>query len=449
MAGSKGPGGNFFMSRNIRNSILFLSVLTFLFSCKKDPDNIGLNIQPEGDLLGAKYVDTITLVTHTVKDDSLRSDEILPMQLGIMNDPVFGFAKASFYTQFSLSATNPSFGPNPVLDSAVLSLVYFNRQYYGTLQPQKFAAYEVTQPISRDSAFYTNSSLLYSTELGSRFQIPVLGDSVMVGTEKFPCHLRMNLDTNFFKTFLTNTSFYNSNSSFWSYFQGMYLTSVSAPYTGEGAILAMDVTNKYSRLTLYYHNDTASALSYYFGISKDACGRFSRFDHDYSITTDINVQLSTSANVQEDKVFVQPMAGVRTKITLPSLMTMFNNQKVAINKAELILKAEPSSVTKYTYSAPAKLIATIADSALGALIMPDYFEGLAYFGGDYDATNKEYKFNIARYIQQVLDGKKKNNGIYIIANSRLTTANRIQLIGGNKALAGRMQLRITYTPLNR
>ena len=99
------------------------------------------------------------------------------------------------------------------------------------------------------------------------------------------------------------------------------------------------------------------------------------------------------------------------------------------------------------FSAHPKLVATIADSTLGPVIMPDYFEGATYFGGDYDATNKVYKFNIARYVQQVLNGTRKNQGLYIITNARPTTANRVQLIGGNQTLPNHMRLKITYTPV--
>ena len=87
-------------------------------------------------------------------------------------------------------------------------------------------------------------------------------------------------------------------------------------------------------------------------------------------------------------------------ITMPYLTGFFKNQKVAINKAELILPVDPTSFSgnDSVYSVHSKLIVTIADSAKGPLFMPDYFEGATYFGGEYDATNKVYKFNIARYV---------------------------------------------------
>mgnify|MGYP000024962664 CR=1 FL=1 len=210
----------------------------------------------------------------------------------------------------------------------------------------------------------------------------------------------------------------------------------------------MDMTNIYTRITLFYHNST-DTTSYYFPVNKDACARYTHFEHDYSSATELNAQLNSSNSIQKDKVFVQAMAGVRTKITMPYLMNLFSQGKIAINKAELIMPVDPTSISgaDTIYIPHPKLVATIADSALGPVIMPDYFEGATYFGGEYDKTKKEYRFNIARYMQQVLNGKRKNQGLYIITNARPTTANRVQLVGGNKLLTNRMRLKITYTPL--
>ena len=206
----------------------------------------------------------------------------------------------------------------------------------------------------------------------------------------------------------------------------------------------MDLTHSYSRLTLFYHNKTQDSLSYYFIITNTDCARISHFEHDYSLATDIQNQLSTSPTIQEDNVYVQPMAGLRTKITIPYLQNLYNNGKVAINKAELILPVEPLSADSPFVAHPI-LIAAIPDSVLGPLNMPDINE--QGFGGNYDPTNKLYKFNIARYIQQILNDTRKNQGIYIITNKSQITANRVQLIGGRKTLSNPMRLKITYTPL--
>ena len=93
-------------------------VLFFLGSCQK-PDKLGLDIQPESDLLNAVYSDTTTLITHTVLDDSLSTKGASASLLGSYNDPFFGKVSASFYTQVNITTTNINFGSpaNLVCDS--------------------------------------------------------------------------------------------------------------------------------------------------------------------------------------------------------------------------------------------------------------------------------------------------------------------------------------------
>ena len=447
------------MSRYIRAVFLLLLIAGIISSCKKKtPEDIGLPLLPGEDLLNAEFTDTLTLIAHTVKDDSLKTDETSPMLLGNVNDPIFGITQASIFTQLSIPSgkTNPSFGSNPVLDSAVLSLVYSAGQYYGNLTPQKFEVYELSDTMSTGASYYSNQMKPYYTtqQIGSEIITPDVKDSVFVDTVKQLPQLRVHLDKNLFQNFLDTSSSYGSSyistAAFQIFFKGIYVKSSTTGTSGDGAIMYIDMTHTYSRLTLFYHNDsisTPSAFSYYFGISKTECARFSHFDHDYSSSADITAQLNSAYTIAEDNVYVQPMAGVRAKITFPYINDFFRNGKVAINKAELILPVEPNSITGQDsmFAAHSKLIATVGDSLLH--ILPDYFEGSNYFGGTYDASKKEYKFNIARYVQQVLNGTRENEGLYIITNARPTTSNRVQLIGGNKAFSPRMRLRITYTPL--
>lgn len=451
--------GNFFMHSYSKHILLLIFVVFGIMGCrKKTPENIGLPFLPGEDLLNAQFTDTATLITHTVKDDSLRTDELVLQPLGNLNDPVFGITKASIFTQLSLSKANPNFGPNPVLDSAVLSLVFHSSQLYGNKNSvQKFEVYEISEQMHKDSNYFSDDKLQYYTtqQIGSAIIIPrpnPATDSVQVDTVKYPPHIRIRMDKNLFQHFIdTNSPFgytnsYTSNSNFQNKFKGIYIKSPTTHSPGQGAILYIDLTHTFSRLTLFYHNSTDTILRYYhFSINKDVCARFSYFEHDYSAaTSDIINQITTPPNIQSDKVYVQPMAGLRVKIMFPHLMDFFKNEKVAINKAELILPVDAATVDS-VFTANPKLVATIGDSTLP--ILPDFYEGAAYFGGEYNSTKKEYRFNIARYIQQILNGTRKNNGLYIITNARQTVANRVPLIGGTKNFDNRARLKITYTPL--
>ena len=111
------------------NLIVWSLFLTTIFSCT-DPDLIGLEIQPDGDKITlSSFSQSPEFTLSSMKGDSVRTDENLLALFGYYQSAPFGFAKSEFSTQLLLPENNVSFGENPVLDSAVLSLVYSG--YYG------------------------------------------------------------------------------------------------------------------------------------------------------------------------------------------------------------------------------------------------------------------------------------------------------------------------------
>ncbi|MBI4947636.1 MAG: DUF4270 domain-containing protein [Bacteroidetes bacterium] len=461
------------MSKNNRYLFLLIPIaigIMVLGSCKKKtPENIGLPYLPAGDLLNATFTDTFTLITHSCKSDSLMTNRMAPILLGTMNDPFFGITTASIFTQLEPARYNPTFGSGITLDSVVLSLPFYGNKYYGSLAAETFEVYKLTDTLNYATNYYSNKSKAYSTLLGSVYIQPNVTDRVHIGSDTvtLPPQLRLKLDTGYFQNFFDSTQYTNYN-TFQNFFNGLYITANSIPASGSGAILYIDLTNTlYSHLTLYFRSSIkplpsgplGADTSFTLNVNSATCAHFSHFVHDYSATTvpstgpanaNINDQLTVYSDtmIQEDQVYVQPMAGVRTKITFPSLKHFFDDGEKAINKAELILKVDPSSIAgaNSIFAPHPQLVIAISDP-IGPLVMPDYYEGVSYFGGTYDATNHQYIFNIARYVQQVITGKRKNEGLYIMTTSSSTIANRVQLIGGNKLLSGHMRLKITYTPL--
>ena len=120
------------------------------FSCEKEPGEIGLAIQPPDDKLEVRYTDTSSLVSYSVIEDSVKTDEMSINLLGSMYDPVFGKTTASFATQLRMANAGVDFGVNPQVDSLVLSLVYVS--YYGDLLTQQtLHIYELDEDIFIDS----------------------------------------------------------------------------------------------------------------------------------------------------------------------------------------------------------------------------------------------------------------------------------------------------------
>ena len=76
-----------------------------MFSCKKQDDNsiLGLDVQPENDLVGLTISDTASVFMYTQRVDSVKSYNDQYKYLGSNQDPIFGRTDASIYTNYSIS----------------------------------------------------------------------------------------------------------------------------------------------------------------------------------------------------------------------------------------------------------------------------------------------------------------------------------------------------------
>ena len=444
--------------------ILSLGVSISFTSCNES-SVVGLDVQPSNDLLNVGFEDTTSINTRTVKGDSLITDETLissgNVLIGKYIDPVFGTSIASIYTQLRLptNIVATSFGTAPVCDSIIISLIYEGTAYgKKDKKLQKLNVYQLSESMSTASTYYSNSTLSkFSTDLtaadGYVFQ-PRTGsstsDSVTVLGVKLKPQLRVPLDNAFGQLLLNNQGTGNiaTNTDFQNFFKGVYITTENtSTLPGEGNILHFKFGE--SKVTLYYHNSTTDSLKYDFNLGSVA--RFNHFEHDYAgASSDLTNQFSTPSQTQNNTVYVQSMAGAKTKIEFPHLMNWLKNGMIGVNKAELVISVD-TTVSTYmidTFAAPAALILFGINDDGTTYAIPDAFEGATYFGGTLNSGAVQYRFNIARYIQQVLDGDRNNNGLYILASNGAVYGNRAVISGGQSTSARPMKLNITYTKLH-
>lgn len=418
----------------------------FLSACE-EPDIIGLEVQPTGDQLNVLHTDTLSLITYTTKEDSIRSDETSYGLLGSYLDPVFGLHSASFYTQLRLSSNNANFGVSPVADSVVLTLVY--KAVYGdTLTPQTVNVYELDDKIYRDSSYFSNTSFSASTLLGSKTFIPTPKDSVLVdGVKKAP-HLRIKLNPLVAQKFINESGSTNlsDNTNFLEFFKGLYVTTT--PVGSNGAIISFDLLNSLSQMTLYYKNSDSDSLKYNFVINEN-CARVNHYEHNnyFQASSYLQSQVILGDTAKGDSIlYLQSMGGLKVKIKYPYLMNLVSSGKIAINKAELIVKLDNTDLTETKFAPPAQL--TLIEEKDGKIrYIVDQYEGTNYFGGSFDVAKYEYHFNIARHLQQILNGDKENLGLSLVVwtANRPNTANRVMLNGSKRS--DPLRLSITYTKL--
>ncbi len=454
--------------------LLFIGLSISFMSCNES-SVVGLDVQPEKDLLHIDFIDTTSLITKTIREDSLRTDESLLISgnvlMGKYLDPVFGEATASIYTQALLSTgiLATSFGSNPVCDSLVLSLAY-NTTYYGKTErkQQTVNVRQVVDDIIIGTKYSNKTLNTSSLDLASGHTFtprPLDSVSIVAGIKLKP-QLRIPLDVNFGQVLLNNQTTGNlaNNTVFPTFMKGLYITTenTTSLSSGEGNILSFNMPG--SAMTIYYHYtgktlitntqptpvDSIIKTKYDFSLGSGAA-RFTHFTHNYaSVDPNLMAQLGSVPPAQNDVLFVQSISGLKTKIEMPTLMHWIDSGPIAINKAELVIKADMTPLYQLdTFAAPATLIVFGLNDDGTNFILPDAFEGSTYFGGVYNATTiGEYHFNITRYIQQILDKTIHNNGMYLLASGGGVGANRVAVGGGGTGSAYRMKLNITSTKLH-
>ena len=127
---------------------------------------------------------------------------------------------------------------------------------------------------------------------------------------------------------------------------------------------------------------------------------------------------------------------MQTKIKLPNLKDYNLTNKRAINKAQLIIQADNSEVTKYTAH---KTISVF--TANGSNQITDKFRILPMA---YDSVKSQYIADITVYAQQALTGKYDDLGLILKANGALVNAYRTRLFG-NSPIDKRMKLKLYFT----
>ena len=87
----------------------------------------------------------------------------------------------------------------------------------------------------------------------------------------------------------------------------------------------------------------------------------------------------------------------------------------------------------------------------GSLYFPsDLAFSQAYFGGYYYSKDKTYRFNIAKHLQEMIDGqtnkRKRNLGFYLSTADRNAIFRRV-ILKGTTSQTG-IRLKITYSQIN-
>ena len=419
--------------------LIALLLITCATSCKKKDSALGKDILDDDTYLYGTTTDTFDILSYTIEEDSIITDNAANVVLGSYTDPTFGKFNASFYTQIRLAGIDPNFGdPSTIIiDSFVLALKYVG--YYGDLKPQTFEVYELNEDINIDSAYYafttktTKPSNLVPLGLGTITPDPI--NKTIVGGDSLNPQLRIPLDTNLAKALITEatsgSATFSSNEAFLSYFKGIKIqTNNGTQASGNGGIFYFNLSDPASKMTIYFHQ---AGLSKTFDLLiNSSCADFTHIDKDYTGTPiDQILQDSTMGNT----AFYAQAFNLRAIVKIPGLSALSKNK--IIHRAELHLPIQFQSFYRYKPGVNISVATRIKESetaytSLGVL-------------GTLDDFNKEFKIDLKQYVQAILNQDIENTGLILSPRYFINSSERIIFNGKNTNNKFAPRLVVTYT----
>ncbi len=479
--------------------IIAISTLILVSSCKKvnDATTIG------GDLIPA--VDNITTFDTTLEVeayngifsltppdyDSVRAQSTTTHYLGnITNDPLFGTTAGTIFTQLKPASFRFSFAfskPDSLIafDSVVLVLKYVDTYGDSTI-PQSVNVYEIDQSsnFKWDSSYLMRrNDITYSNLLGTGMYTPKdLDDSIHLFKDSASHQLRIKLDDAFglrllaYDSSTAGNNAYYSDSIFNTFFKGFAIV----PGGTGNAVVGIDLIS--SKLSVYYkykHGVTDTTKTDFIFTTASASSNY--VQRDYSASQLLAYQGVTTP---QDYAYIQAQPGTFAKIKIPGLGSLNNR---IVHRAELIVKQAFTDPLDAIFTPPQYLYLdaydssktfdkaipydmTVRDPNTGSIIGVNPSFGFAAKDAlDGANTVKEWKFNISRYVQNIVMGKVPAYPLrlyapYISLNTfdiggtdyfyasyvnTSTTKGRVKVYGGDatKTNPNRMRLRIIYSKI--
>ena len=386
---------------------LLLLALLFISSCEEDPTKIGLELLPESDNIHVKSIDTLSVWSYIMYDDSIRTDEPLVSFLGETYDPYFGTTTAEFITEIRMRA--PWVDEGVTVDSVKLYLTMLDVKG-GSGVTHTLRLSEIAQQIFIDSEYYSNSQV-DTTDFSINIELPPLKPDTVNQIE-------LTLPVEFANYLLRDTLqlFYDPKlPDFRSFFKGLYFRISSSVDPLLVALNLQPLTSSaaYNNFfTIWMHDRFDIARDFQFVIdATNTNASFSRYSHNFNTALPENkIEHINDYNYRETDTlsYIQSLNGVYTKIVLPGLESLKTDpslDNIAVNKARLIVPIyfdgdyfKPSTV-------PSSLRIRYKTESGYKFDVPDYDidESHSFFNGIIDSTNNVYSFNLANYIQAYLD----------------------------------------------
>lgn len=268
--------------------------------------------------LRVMVLDTSTVLTSTMKFDSIVTSQSSRMLVGKYNDPVFGTVKASSYVE--ILPESYSIDSEAVYDSIVLILKYDGYYYNDTLRTNSIYLRQLSEKLEpEEDDFYNTSSVeMYDTDLGHLSYIPR-----PLGTDSLEVRMSDSLGLEIFDK-LQQQEITNSD-EFRDFFKGL---NISYGTEDDGSVIGFALDESVVRL--YFSESEENEweqgdIDLYINTTSTPTPFFN------SITAENPIDYLSSFEDQEDNLystesgnqsFIQSGIGIVTKIEFPHLETI-------------------------------------------------------------------------------------------------------------------------------
>lgn len=419
-------------------SATFLIGLFVAVGCKKKEQILGQDSIDPNDLLTSEGVDTFTLRTFTIEEDSVITDNPAYGILGQFNDPDFGQMNSEIYTQIRLAGVDPNFGDPTTLtvDSIVLRLEYTG--LYGETTDQYIEVFELGEGLSIDSTYYSFNTF---TSTGTDLVRPGENNITMdvntisvVGNDTVSPQLRIPLDNSLGDRFIQDAwdtpDIFNDNNEFINYFKGLHIRTTLSPLSGDGGVFYFDMNDPSSKITMYYTDGSGDSREFDFVINSE-CADFNHVD----ITNSLNVSTVIADTISGMQEFYAQSFKSRAVIQIPGLDNIPAN--AVIHKANLTLPIQYQTASIYD---PGDLL--IVSTRLSEDDDRLYSIGTL---GEYSSSQKAFTISIREYIQSVILGEIENTELILSPFFFISSADRIIFNGKQTLNKAKPKLDIVYT----
>jgi len=479
--------------------IVFVSLLVFLSSCNSDvfeEHEIGSNLIDKSTEVF--LIDTFTVLSSTVKMDSVVTSNYSDVLLGRYKDPYFGSVKSDFFGEVDLGTplvrrtindNNLKVKVDIEFDSLVFIMYHkkstvvgsrINHHFYGdTLKEQSISIHRVTQDFDLNGS----DKLAYNADDVLDYDVDAIGNLVFTPkrhlnsiidetqdkdplSKKGGVRIRMSdaLGKEIVDSVNVDSDIVSNNEDWLTYFRGILLkagddnTALFTYQTGNGM-----------KMRLYYHDADYSEAGvikiHDFPIGKkieNFTNHSSDFDSDENDFIQkiglIDKRENDLSSIETNNLsFVQGGAGLLTKIRIPHIENL-NRMGLSggILNAELVFCPQEDSSDEDFYPLPFvnfelyktnkknKFDEEVLNSKTNNILTSTYVYNPRYIDESY------FSFDLTDYINQILLGGQKYDDALLITLPRNIIGNSMErlIIDNSKKSKTRIRLKVTYVVQN-